>query len=138
LFGWLWQNFALKYRKVEKFILFDETWVFLKYPESANFLATIARRGRKYKTALWYASQFLNEFLSSDDGIAILNSCSTHIMLRQLPKVAEEVVKYFDLADGAAELLKTFGKGECILNLQSFVTAIRIIPLNYEWDYIVT
>lgn len=138
LFGWLWQNFALKYRDTEKFILFDETWVFLKYPESANFLATIARRGRKYKTALWCASQFLNEFLASDEGLAIINSCSTHIILNQLPQVAEQAVKQFHLADGAAELLTTFDKGECIFQLQNYVTAIKIEPIPYEWDYIRT
>lgn len=138
LFGWLWQNFALKYRDCEKFILFDETWMFLKYPESATFLATVARRGRKYKTALWYASQFLGEFLVSEEGLAILNSCSTHIFLKQLPSVSKQVVKQFDLADGATELLKTFGKGECIFSLQGFVTAIKVTPIPYEWDYITT
>lgn len=138
LFGWLWQNFALKYRSMEKFILFDETWVFLKYPESANFLATVARRGRKYKTALWFASQFLQEFLASDEGLAIINSCSTQILLRQSPSVAKQAIKYFDLADGAADLLKTFSSGECIFNLQNYVTAITIEPIDYEWEHIIT
>ena len=138
VFGWLWQNFALKYRQIKKFILFDETWIFLKYPESANFLATLARRGRKYKTALWYASQFLQEFLASDEGLAILNSCSTHFLLRQLPKTAKHAIDYFDLADGSIELLKTFSSGECILNLQNHVTAIRVEPIPYEWEYITT
>ena len=36
---------------------------FFKYKEAANFLADVGRRGRKYHTALYIGSQFIDEFI---------------------------------------------------------------------------
>lgn len=41
---WVWQKFILKNKEKKKLIICDEAWLFLKYKESANFLATVARR----------------------------------------------------------------------------------------------
>ena len=41
---WVWQKFILKNREKKKLIICDEAWLFLKYKESAEFLATVARR----------------------------------------------------------------------------------------------
>lgn len=41
---WVWQKFILKNREKKKLIVCDEAWLFLKYKESADFLATVARR----------------------------------------------------------------------------------------------
>ena len=41
---WVWQKFILKNKEKRKIIVCDEAWLFLKYQESANFLANVARR----------------------------------------------------------------------------------------------
>ena len=41
--------------------------LFLKYKESADFLATVARRGRKYNTPLLIGSQFIDEFINCEE-----------------------------------------------------------------------
>lgn len=67
LLTWAWQKFVLKNKEKKKIIVCDEAWLFLKYKESADFLVNVARRGRKYLTSLHIASQFIDEFLSSEE-----------------------------------------------------------------------
>ena len=64
---WVWQKFVLKNRDKKKIILCDEAWLFLKYQESAEFLVNVARRGRKYNVPLFIGSQFIDEFLNSEE-----------------------------------------------------------------------
>lgn len=63
---WVWQKFVLKNKKKKKIIVCDEAWIFLKYTESAEFLVNVARRGRKYNAPLFIGSQFIDEFLNSE------------------------------------------------------------------------
>lgn len=64
---WVWQKFVLKNREKKKIIVCDEAWLFLKYKESADFLVNVARRGRKYNVPLFIGSQFIDEFLNSEE-----------------------------------------------------------------------
>lgn len=67
LLTWAWQKFVLKNKEKKKIIVCDEAWLFLKFKESADFLVNVARRGRKYLTSLHIASQFIDEFLASEE-----------------------------------------------------------------------
>ncbi len=64
---WVWQKFVLKNKNKKKIIICDEGWLFLKYQESADFLVNVARRGRKYNVPLFIGSQFIDEFLNSEE-----------------------------------------------------------------------
>lgn len=64
---WVWQKFVLKNKNKKKIIVCDEAWLFLKYEESADFLVNVARRGRKYNVPLFIGSQFIDEFLNSEE-----------------------------------------------------------------------
>ena len=64
---WIWQKFVLKNKDKRKIIVCDEAWLFLKYQESAEFLVNVARRGRKYNVPLFIGSQFIDEFLNSEE-----------------------------------------------------------------------
>lgn len=64
---WVWQKFVLKNKEKKKIIVCDEAWLFLKFQESAEFLVNVARRGRKYNVPLFIGSQFIDEFLASEE-----------------------------------------------------------------------
>ena len=51
----------------KKIVVCDEAWIFLKYKESGDFLANVARRGRKFNVSLLIGSQFMDEFLNCDE-----------------------------------------------------------------------
>ena len=44
-----------------------ELIIFLKYKESGDFLANVARRERKFNVSLLIGSQFMDEFLNCDE-----------------------------------------------------------------------
>ena len=64
---WVWQKYVLKNKDRKKIIVCDEAWLFLKYKESSDFLVNVARRGRKYNVPLFIGSQFIDEFLNSEE-----------------------------------------------------------------------
>ena len=64
---WVWQKFVLKNKEKKKIIVCDEAWLFLRFQESAEFLVNVARRGRKYNVPLFIGSQFIDEFLNSEE-----------------------------------------------------------------------
>ena len=67
IMSWIWQKFVLKNRKDKKIVAVDEGWTFVKFKESAEFLETLARRGRKHNVSLIIASQFIQEYLGNDE-----------------------------------------------------------------------
>ena len=138
LLTWLWQKYVLLNKDKEKIIAVDESWMFLKYPESANFLETLARRGRKYKTSLIVASQYLDEFLNCDEGKAIIKGCSTTMILKQSSGNLREITKFFNLANGTEDFLMSARPGECILNLNGNVTAVKFEMTNFEKEFVTT
>lgn len=138
LLSWIWQNFVQRQRDVDKIVANDETWMFVKYPEAALFLNDLARRGRKHHASLIVASQFIDEFLSNEEGRAVIKSCATVMLMRQHPSAVDQVTEFFSLSEGTKNLLETFNPGECILSLNGNVTAVAVEPTSYEWPYITT
>lgn len=138
LLTWLWQKFILLNKDKEKIVAVDESWMFLKYPESANFLEKLARRGRKHNTSLIVASQYLDEFLSLDEGKAIIKGCSTSILMKQSSGNLSEITDFFNLAKGTEDFLISARPGECILNLNGNVTAIKFDITDFENNFVTT
>lgn len=96
---WIWQKFVLKNKSKKKIIICDEAWLFLRFKESADFLVNVARRGRKYNTPLFIGSQFIDEFLNSEEGKTIINICSTRYLFKQSPGSVDSVVDFFNLSE---------------------------------------
>lgn len=138
ILSWIWNKMAEMGSRERKSIVIDEGWMFAKYPETALFLETTARRGRKYGISLIVASQFIDEFISREEGRAVINSCASLILMRQHPNSVEKIVDAFRLSSGCIQLLETFRPGECIFSLNGATTAIRIEPTIYEWNYVTT
>lgn len=135
---WIAHNFMQKYKDVDKIVANDETWMFVKFAESADFLNNLARRGRKHRTMLIVASQYIEEFLSNENGRAIIKSCATNIIMRQHSGSVDETMQFFNLSEGTRTLLETFSPGECILSLNGNITAVKVDPIPFEWSYIRT
>lgn len=135
---WIWQKFVLKNKSKKKIIICDEAWLFLKFKESADFLVNVARRGRKYNTPLFIGSQFIDEFLNSEEGKTIINICSTRYLFKQSPGSVDSVVDFFSLSEGTKNFLTTASPGECVISLNNSVTAIKFIITDFEKEFVFT
>lgn len=137
--SWLWQNFAIAGGKAErKTIAVDEAWMFLKHKAAASYLETLARRGRKHGCGLIIATQRFEEFASSPEGRAVIESCATIMVLKQEEQAASAAVDYFHLAPGCIQLLSQASAGEAIMRVSGDTLAIQISPAPFEWELVDT
>lgn len=137
--AWLWQSFAQRGGKaVRKAVAVDEAWMFLRHPDAAFYLEVLARRGRKHGCALTIATQRFEEFASSREGRAVIESCATILVLKQEEHAAQAAVDYFRLASRCAEILARRGNGAGILRVSGSTTAIQVAPAPFEWDLVDT
>ena len=98
----------------------------------------MARRGRKHNATLLIASQFIDEFLNSEEGKTIINICSTRFLFKQSSGNVDEIQEFFNLSDGAKELLTSASPGECIMSLNNNITAISFEVAPYEKEFVFT
>lgn len=140
ILAWLWQKFAQKGGKeVPKCIAVDEAWMFLRYPGAAQYLEVLARRGRKHGCGLTIATQRFEEFASSPEGRAVIESCASVLVLRQEEHAAQAVIDYFHLSEGCLDLIiPPAGAGQGILRVSGTTTAIQVEPAPFEWDLVQT
>lgn len=135
---WVWQKFVLKNKQKKKVIICDEAWLFLKFKESADFLVNVARRGRKYNVPLFIGSQFIDEFINSEEGKTIINICSTRYLFKQSPGSVDSVVDFFNLSEGSKNFLTTANPGECVISLNNSVSAIKFVITDFEKEFVFT
>jgi len=96
----------------KRLLILDEAWYIMKYPDSASFVYSIAKRSRKYYLALTTATQDVQDFLSTDYGKAILSNSSIQMLLKQSPSEVDLVSQTFYLSQGEKELLLSADIGE--------------------------
>lgn len=139
ILSWVWSKFSnWKYKDIRKMFIVDEGWMFTRYENSAVFIETMARRGRKYKISLVIASQMITEFLSSSSGQAIIHQCATKFIMKQDPSVANEVVEFFKLSSALQNIISTFPQGCGVLKTEQDLVLLKIEPFEFEWNYIKT
>ncbi len=137
--NWLWQTFAQKGgKKVPKSITVDETWMFMRQPEAALYLETLARRGRKHGCGLTIATQKFQEFSDTKEGLAVIDSCATRLILKQEDHAVQAVIDYFKLASGCAGMLTHAKPGQGVLCASGQTTALQVQPAPFEWDFVET
>jgi type IV secretory pathway VirB4 component len=137
--AWLWQHFAqVGGRDVRKCVAVDEAWMFLKHPDAANYLEILARRGRKHGCALTVATQRFEEFSSSPEGRAVIESCASILVLKQEDHAAGAVVDYFKLAGGCREVIHSARPGQGVLRVSGMTMAVQVQPAPFEWELVDT
>lgn len=138
--AWLWQKFAQPGGKaVPKSIAVDEAWMFLRYPGAAKLLEELARRGRKHGCGLIIATQRFEEFSSSKEGAAVIDSCASKLILKQEDTAIVDTVNYFNLSSGCIPIITPPAPaGQGILKVGESTTAIQIQPAPFEWSLVET
>ena len=104
---------------------------------TANFLLSLAKRGRKYFLGLATITQDVEDFLKSPYGLPIITNSSIQVLLKQSPSSIDEVQKTFNLTDEEKYLLLESGVGEGIFFAGLKHVAIKIIA-SYTENQIIT
>lgn len=116
----------------KRLLVVDEAWIMMKTEDTASFLFSLAKRGRKYYLGLATITQDVGDFLKSDYGIPIITNSSIQILLKQSPTIIDKLQTIFNLTDEEKYLLLESNVGEGIFFAGSKHVAIKIIASQVE------
>lgn len=121
----------------KRLLVVDEAWWMMKSEDTASFLYSIAKRGRKYFLGLCTITQDVGDFMKSPYGVPIVTNSSIQILLKQSPSTMEVLQKTFNLTDEEKYLLLESGVGEGIFFAGLKHVAIQVVA-SYTEDQIIT
>jgi len=134
--NFIWNVIRSELKK--RILIIDEAWWMMKYPDSAAFLYSLAKRCRKYYLGLTTITQNVEEFLDSPLGKPVITNSSLQLLLKQSPSAIEAVAKTFYLTEAEKNLVLQAGVGEGIFFVGLKHVAIKIIPSYFEDKLITT
>lgn len=121
-----------------RILVVDEAWYMMKFPDSAQFLSSIAKRARKYYLGVTTITQDVEDFLSVDIGKTIIQNSSLQVLLKQSPAAIDKVAEVFYLSEGEKHLLLAADIGEGLFFAGPAHAAVRVIASPEEHDLATT
>ena len=131
----IWNEVRKNIKK--RLLVVDEAWWMMKSEDTASFLFSIAKRGRKYFLGLATITQDVGDFMKSPYGVPIITNSSLQLLLKQSPSTSDALQKTFNLTDEEKYLLLECNKGEGIFFAGLKHVAIKIIS-SYTEDQLIT
>jgi type IV secretory pathway VirB4 component len=128
---------AVRKELKKRLLVIDEAWWMMKSEDTASFLFSLAKRGRKYFLGLATITQDVDDFLNSPYGVPMLTNSSIQVLLKQSPTAIDKIQKIFNLTDEEKYLLLESGVGEGIFFAGLKHVAIKIIA-SYTEEQIIT
>jgi len=128
---------AVRKELKKRLLVVDEAWWMMKSEDTASFLFSIAKRGRKYYLGLATITQDVADFLKSPYGLPIITNSSLQLLLKQSPASIDVVQKTFNLTEEEKFLLLESDRGEGIFFAGLKHVAIKTIA-SYTEEQIIT
>ncbi|KKP57531.1 MAG: Type IV secretory pathway VirB4 component-like protein, partial [Candidatus Gottesmanbacteria bacterium GW2011_GWA1_34_13] len=136
LLDFIWTKIRRDLKK--RILIVDEAWYLMRYPDSANFLNSIAKRARKYYLGLTTITQDVEDFLSVEVGKAIVQNSSIQMLLKQSAAAIDRVAEIFYLSEGEKHLLLSADVGEGLFFAGPAHVSVRVIASPEEHRLITT
>lgn len=128
---------AVRHELKKRLLVIDEAWWMMKSEDTASFLYSVAKRGRKYYLGVATITQDVEDFLKSPYGRPILTNSSMQLLLKQSPTTINVLKETFNLTDEEKFLLLESGVGEGLFFAGLKHVAIKIVA-SYTEDQIIT
>jgi conjugal transfer ATP-binding protein TraC len=109
-----------------RLLIIDEAWSLVQYPEGGAFLASMARRSRKYYLGLVTITQDVADFLGVDHGRTVLANAALKLLMKQDAAIIDPVVGAFRLSDEERQFLLAAGKGEGLFFARGSHVALKV------------
>lgn len=130
ILDFIWTRIKRTLKK--RILIVDEAWHMMRYPDTAQFLYSVAKRSRKYWLGLTTITQDVEDFLSRDIGKAIVTNSALRLLMKQSPAAVDAVGEIFKLSEGEKQLLLASDVGEGIFFAGSNHAAIRVVASEFE------
>lgn len=128
---------AVRQELKKRLLIIDEAWWMMKSEDTASFLYSLAKRGRKYYLGVATITQDVEDFLRSPYGRPILTNSSLQLLLKQSPTTIDILQQTFNLTEEEKFLLLESGVGEGLFFAGLKHVAIKIVA-SYTEDQIIT
>ena len=122
----------------KRMLVIDEGWMLLDHEETARFIASLYRRGRKYGLGTAIITQQANDFLSNKYGRAIASQSSLRILMRQDTTTIEQVTREFRLSDYEKSYLLTSDRGDALIIADQQHVSLHVTASEEEHPLITT
>lgn len=132
---YIWNSVRKTLKK--RLLVIDEAWIMMKSQDTASFLYSMAKRGRKYYLGLATITQDVADFLGSPYGMPMITNSSLQLLLKQSPTSIDLVQKTFNLSDEEKYLLLESDLGEGIFFAGLKHVAIKTVA-SYTENQIIT
>lgn len=132
---YIWTTIRKNLKK--RLLVVDEAWWMMKSEDTASFLYSMAKRGRKYYLGLATITQDAADFMKSPYGVPIVTNSSIQLLLKQSPATIDILQQSFNLTDEEKYLLLESEVGEGIFFAGLKHVAIKVIS-SYTEDQIIT
>lgn len=127
----------IRRRLQKRLLVIDEAWWMMKSEDTASFLFSLAKRGRKYYLGIATITQDVDDFLRSPYGVPMITNSSLQFLMKQSPTSIDLVQRTFNLTDEEKMLLLESNVGEGIFFVGLKHVAIKVIA-SYTEDQIIT
>jgi conjugal transfer ATP-binding protein TraC len=125
ILDFIWTKIKKEMKK--RILVVDEAWYLMRYPDSANFLYSIAKRARKYYLGLTTITQDVEDFLTSEHGKAIVQNSSIQVLMKMSAAAIDKAAEVFYLSQGEKHLLLAADIGEGLFFAGPNHVAIRVV-----------
>lgn len=133
--NFIWSS--IRRRLAKRLMVIDEAWWMMKSEDTASFLFSLAKRGRKYYLGIATITQDVDDFLRSPYGVPMITNSSIQFLMKQSPTAIDNLQKTFNLTDEEKFLLLESNVGEGIFFVGLKHIAIKVIA-SYTEDQIIT
>ncbi|OGK59480.1 hypothetical protein A3G65_04650 [Candidatus Roizmanbacteria bacterium RIFCSPLOWO2_12_FULL_37_7b] len=132
ILDYIWNR--VRRNQVRRLLVIDEAWYLIKHKDSAQYLHSFAKRARKYHLGLTTITQDVEDFLSIEEGRAILTNSSLQILLKQSTAAVDKITEVFHLTGGEKHFLLSTGIGEGLFFAGQAHVAIKVIASEKEME----
>ena len=133
--NFIWSS--IRRRLAKRLLVIDEAWWMMKSEDTASFLFSMAKRGRKYYLGIATITQDVDDFLRSPYGVPMITNSSLQFLMKQSPTAIDNIQQTFGLTDEEKFLLLESWVGEGIFFAGLKHVAIKVIA-SYTEDQIIT
>lgn len=136
ILDYIWTRIRRDRRK--RLLYVDEAWIMMKHHDSATFLQSMAKRARKYYLGLTTISQDIQDFLNSEEGMAIVTNSSIQVLMKQSATAIDKLADVFYLSEGEQNLLLSANVGEGLFFAGESHVAMQVVASMKEHELITT
>ena len=122
---------AVRKNLKKRLLVVDEAWWMMKSEDTASFLYSMAKRGRKYYLGLSTITQDAADFMKSPYGVPIITNSSIQLLLKQSPTTIDILQKTFNLTDEEKVDLEQY-----ITRIYGSLTTFNVLFKNKEEQFV--